>query len=167
MASRLRLPILVGLIAYLIPTAAAAQVDYIDPAGGFTQVVTTTNAGVKTIFVSGQVGRGDTLRAHVESAFAGVVRRLEQAGATPADVVKIRIFVKDFEPEQYDVISEVRLATFPDADHWPASTMIGVRALAAEELRAEIEAIAVVAESGPSWRSSASRRRTASAGRWP
>ena len=148
MARRLRLSILVGLIACAIPTATAAHVDYIDPAGGFTQVVTTTHSGVKTIFVSGQVGRGDTLRAHVESAFAGVVRRLEQAGATPADVVKIRIFVKDFEPEQYGVISEVRLATFPDADHWPASTMIGVRALAAETLRVEIEAIAVVAEPG-------------------
>ncbi len=148
MARRLRLSILVGLIACAIPAAAAAQVDYIDPAGGFTQVVTTTHAGVKTIFVSGQVGRGDTLKAHVESAFAGVVRRLEQAGATPADVVKIRIFVKDFEPEQYGEISDVRLATFPDADHWPASTMIGVRALAAEDLRVEIEAIAVVAEPG-------------------
>ena len=111
-------------------------------------MVATTNAGVKTIFVSGQVGRGDTLREHVESAFAGVVRRLEQAGATPADVVKIRIFVKDFEPAQYPTIAEVRLATFPEEDQWPASTMIGVRALAAEPLRVEIEAIAVVAEPG-------------------
>ena len=100
MARRLSLSILAGLVAWTMPLAAAAQVEYIDPAGGFTQVVTTTSAGVKTIFVSGQVGQGDTLREHVESAFAGVVRRLEQAGATPADVVKIRIFVKDFEPAQ-------------------------------------------------------------------
>ena len=139
--------LVVGLIACLIPGIAAAQVEYIDPAGGFTQVVTTTHDGVKTIFVSGQVGRGETLRAHVESAFAGVVRRLEQAGATPEDVVKIRIFVKDFEPDQYGVVSEIRLATFPEG-HWPASTMIGVRALAADALRVEIEAIAVVAEPG-------------------
>ena len=142
------LSILLTPIACLVPLAAAGQVDYIDPAGGFTQVVTTTNAGVKTIFVSGQVGRGDTLREHVESAFAGVVRRLEQAGAAPADVVKIRIFVKDFLPEQYPVISEVRLATFPTEDQWPASTMIGVRELFAETLRIEIEAIAVVGEPG-------------------
>ncbi len=148
MPRRLPLSILVALISCAMPLAAAAQVEYIDPAGGFTQVVTTTNAGVKTIFVSGQVGQGDTLREHVESAFAGVVRRLEQAGATPADVVKIRIFVKDFLPEQYPVISEVRLATFPEEDQWPASTMIGVRELFAEPLRVEIEAIAVVAEPG-------------------
>ena len=140
--------LLVALLAFAMPLVATAQVEYIDPAGGFTQVVTTTNAGVKTIFVSGQVGRGDTLREHVESAFAGVVRRLEQAGATPADVVKIRIFVKDFEPAQYLTIADVRLATFPEEDQWPASTMIGVRALFAEPLRVEIEAIAVVAEPG-------------------
>ncbi len=148
MARRLPLSPLVGLLACSLPCTAAAQIEYIDPAGGFTQVVTTTNAGVKTIFVSGQVGRGDTLREHVESAFAGVVRRLGQAGATPADVVKIRIFVKDFEPAQYPVIAEARLAAFPEEDHWPASTMIGVRALAAEPLRVEIEAIAVTAEPG-------------------
>ena len=148
MPRRLPLLILVGLIAWVMPLAAGAQVEYIDPAGGFTQVVTTTNAGVKTIFVSGQVGQGDTLREHVESAFARVVRRLDQAGATPADVVKIRIFVKDFEPAQYPTIAEARLANFPTEDQWPASTMIGVQALAAESLRVEIEAIAVVAEPG-------------------
>ncbi len=147
MAYRNGLPLAVGLLALLVPGVAAAQVDYIDPAGGFTQVVTTTHDGVKTIFVSGQVGQGDTLREHVESAFAGVVRRLEQAGATPEDVVKVRIFVKDFEPEQYPVVAEVRLATFPEG-HWPTSTMIGVRELFAETLRVEIEAIAVVAEAG-------------------
>ena len=147
MAYRNRLPLVAGLLACLMPGVAAAQVDYIDPMGGFTQVVTTTHEGVKTIFVSGQVGRGDTLREHVESAFAGVVRRLEQAGATPEDVVKVRIFVKDFEPAQYPVVAEVRRATFPEG-HWPTSTMIGVRALFAESLRVEIEAIAVVAEPG-------------------
>ena len=147
MSYRTRFPLVAGLLAALMPGAAAAQVEYIDPMGGFTQVVTSTHDGVKTVFVSGQVGQGETLREHVESAFAGVVRRLEQAGAAPEDVVKVRIFVKDFEPAQYPLIAEVRLATFPEP-HWPASTMIGVRELFAEPLRVEIEAIAVVAEPG-------------------
>ena len=141
---------LVGLVTALSLAAvsgADGQTEYIDPSGGFTQVVTTMDRGVKTIFISGQVGRGDDLRAHVESAFQGVVRRLEQAGATVEDVVKIRIFVKDFEPDQYGVIRETRLATFPEG-HWPTSTMIGVQALASDALRVEIEAIAVVAEDG-------------------
>ena len=148
MARKMLFTGLIGLLACAMSVVATAQVEYIDRGPGFTQVVTTTNDGVKTIFVSGQVGRGDTLREHVESAFADVVRRLGQAGATPADVVKIRIFVKDFEPAQYPTVAEVRLATFPEEDQWPASTMVGVRALAAESLRVEIEAIAVVAEPG-------------------
>ena len=147
MLRRLLFTILAGALACALP-AAAAQVEYIDPGPGFTQVVTTTHDGVKTVFVSGQVGQGATLREHAESAFAGVARRLEQAGATLADVVKIRIFVKDFEPAQYATIATARLAAFPEEDQWPASTMIGVRALAAEGLRVEIEAIAVAGEAG-------------------
>ena len=140
----------VFIIAVLVVRLSAdtmAQVEYIDPAGGFTQVVTTTDRGVKTIFVSGQVGQGENFQEHVESAFQGVVRRLEQAGASVEDVVKIRIFVKDFEPDQYGTIADVRLATFPEG-HWPASTMIGVGALFRDSLRVEIEAIAVVAAPG-------------------
>ena len=138
---------LAGLIACLVPGAARAQVEYIDPAGGFTQVVTTTDRGVKTILVSGQVGQGETLAEHAESALAGVVRRLAQAGAGPEDVVKVRIFVKDFTPDQYPVIAAARSAVFPEG-HWPASTMVGVRELFIDTLRVEIEATAVVAEAG-------------------
>ena len=64
--------------------------ESIDPAGVFTQVVTVADHGVKTIYVSRQVGDGEDLAAHVESAFQGVVRRLESAGASASDVVKIR-----------------------------------------------------------------------------
>ncbi len=138
---------LAGLIACLVPGAARAQVEYIDPAGGFTQVVTTTDRGVKTILVSGQVGQGETLAEHAESALEGVVRRLAQAGAGPEDVVKIRIFVKDFTPDQYPVIAAARSTVFPEG-HWPASTMVGVRELFIDTLRVEIEATAVVAEAG-------------------
>ena len=139
--------IAVGAMASASPGTASAQVEHIDIAPGFTQVVTSTDRGVKTIHVSGQVGQGDDLKAHADSAFQGVVRRLGQAGATTEDVVKVRIFVKDFEPDQYGVIAASRLATFPEG-HWPASTMVGVRELFAPSLRVEIEVTAVVAEPG-------------------
>ena len=138
----------IGLLACVLSANTTAQVEYIDRVDlGFTQVVTTTDRGVKTIFVSGQVGRGQDLQAHVESAFQGVVRRLEQAAASVEDVVKIRIFVKDFEPGQYGIVARARRAIFPEG-HWPASTMIGVRALFRDSYRVEIEAVAVVAEPG-------------------
>ena len=119
--------------------------EFIDPAGGFTQVVTVSDHGVKTIYVSGQVGRGDDFAAHVETAFQGVVRRLESAGASATDVVKIRIFVSDFDPAEYSIIREARLRTFNE-DSWPTSTMVGVQSLFTEELRVEIEAVAVIAD---------------------
>ena len=114
--------------------------EFIDPAGVFTQVVTVSDHGVKTIYVSGQVGRGEDLAGHVETAFRSVVRRLESAGASTSDVVKIRIFVKDFDPADYSIISEARLRTFSDEGSWPASTMVGIEELFLEQFRVEIEA---------------------------
>ncbi len=119
--------------------------QFIDPSGGFTQVVSTSDHGVKTIYVSGQVGSGEDFKAHVESAFSAVVSRLESAGASVDDVVKIRIFVADFDPAQYAIIRETRLRTFNE-DAWPTSTMVGVESLFAAEMRIEIEAVAVIAD---------------------
>ncbi len=139
----------VALGALLLAAPAQAQVErqFINPAGGFTQVVTSADRGVTTIHVSGQVGTGSTLQEHAESAFAGVASQLAAAGATMRDVVKIRIYVTDFDPAEYGVISAARLAAFPE-DAWPVSTMLGVNALAAEQFRVEIEATAVVADPG-------------------
>ena len=126
---------------------AQNECEFINPAGGYTQVVTVEDRGVKTVYVSGQVGSGEELRAHAESAFAGVAEQLAAAGASMREVVKIRIYVTDFDPADYGIIADARLAAFPE-DAWPVSTMLGVNALAREDFRVEIEATAVVAEPG-------------------
>ena len=141
---------LVGLVTALSLAAvsgADGQTGVYRPSGGFTQVVTTMDRGVKTIFISGQVGRGDDLRAHVESAFQGVVRRLEQAGATVEDVVKDPDLRKGLRAGPVRCHPRDPSRDVPRG-HWPTSTMIGVQALASDALRVEIEAIAVVAEDG-------------------
>ena len=121
----------------------ALQREFIDPAGGFTQVVTVKDRGVKTVYVSGQVGRGEDFRGHMETAFQGIASRLESAGASVDDVVKIRVYATDFLPPEYPHIREVRLQTFNEG-HWPTSTMLGIQSLFRESLRAEVEAVAVV-----------------------
>jgi len=136
-----------ALAAATLGSAAAQQVERIEPVGAYTQVVTTTDRGVKTVFVSGQVGEGDDFAAHVESAFTRVIGRLEQAGASVDDVVKIRAFVVDLTPELYRTVADVRRGTFPEGS-WPASTVAGVQALARDGFRVEVEAVAVVAEPG-------------------
>ncbi|MEE2613220.1 MAG: RidA family protein [Acidobacteriota bacterium] len=150
MTARTFLASVLGLAAFAVgATPAAAQIEkkFINPAGGYTHVVTVKDRGVKTVYVSGQVGSGADLQAHAESAFQGVADQLEVAGASMRDVVKIRIYVTEFDPEQYSLISAARLAAFPE-DAWPVSTMLGINALAREGLRVEIEATAVLADPG-------------------
>ncbi len=139
--------VVLALLLSPAPTVAQVEKAFINPAGGYTQVVTVEDRGVKTVYVSGQVGRGADLQAHAESAFRGVAEQLAAAGASMRDVVKIRIYVTDFDPADYGVISAARRAAFPE-DAWPVSTMLGVNALAREEFRVEIEATAVVAAPG-------------------
>ena len=136
-----------GVAIGLVSVPAAQTIEHIDPAGGFTHVVTVSDRGVKTIYVSGQVGRGDDYRTQVESAFSSIVRRLQQAGATVNDVVKMRAFVKNLTPDLYGPLAEVRLQTFPEGA-WPASTVAGVEALALDSFLVEVEVVAVVAEDG-------------------
>ena len=127
---------------------------FINPPGiskprGYTHVVSAQ--GGTTIYVSGQVafdvdgnmvGKGD-LRAQAEKATENLVAALKAAGATPADVVKANTYVVNFKQEELRIVRDVRARVFP-ADNPPASTLVGVQALAVEGLLIEMEAIAVV-----------------------
>jgi enamine deaminase RidA (YjgF/YER057c/UK114 family) len=116
---------------------------------GYTHAVAID--GGRLVFIAGQVafdnegnlvGKGD-LRAQTEKALDNLVAALAAAGATPADVVKVNTYVVNYRPAHYPVIREARARIF-DGQSPPASTLIGVQALAVEELLIEIEAIAVV-----------------------
>jgi enamine deaminase RidA (YjgF/YER057c/UK114 family) len=116
---------------------------------GYTHAVAVE--GGRTIFIAGQVafdyqgnlvGKGD-LRAQAEKALENLVAALAAAGATPADVVKMNTYVVNYQPANLPVIRETRSRIFP-GDKPPASTLIGVQALAMDGLLIEIEAIAVL-----------------------
>jgi len=118
---------------------------------GYTHVVTTT--GGKMVFIAGQVawdvkgeivGKGD-LRAQATQAYANLQAALAAAGATTADVVKLNTYVVNFKSADLPVIREVRGQFFPQ-ENLPASTLVGVQALALDGLLIEIEAIAMVKE---------------------
>jgi enamine deaminase RidA (YjgF/YER057c/UK114 family) len=115
---------------------------------GYSYVVTATG---KMVFVAGQIaldkdgniaGKGD-LRAQTLKVLENVKACLTAAGATFADVVKLNTYVVDLEPEDLPIIREVRSGFLP-AENPPASTMVGVTALAIEGLLIEIEAVAVI-----------------------
>jgi enamine deaminase RidA (YjgF/YER057c/UK114 family) len=68
---------------------------------------------------------------------------LAAAGATLSDVVKQNTYIVNLNAEALPVIREVRGQYFP-AENPPASTLVGVTALAFADLLIEVEVIAVV-----------------------
>src|SRR5438309_62902 len=79
----------------------------------FSQVVVVRAGATRTIYVSGQVsvdasnnvvGDGD-LGQQTEVALENLRKALTAAGATPAAVVRLGIYVKDYKREQAAVIS--------------------------------------------------------------
>ncbi len=114
---------------------------------GFTQVVTVAAgeaAGLKTIYISGQVGDGDGMATQSLVAFKRLRKQLAAAGATPADVVKINTFIVDLKAEDMAGYAEGMAQVFGDLENQPASTVVGVTALVMPQFRIEVEAVAVV-----------------------
>jgi enamine deaminase RidA (YjgF/YER057c/UK114 family) len=118
-------------------------------AHGFPQAVAV--AAGTTLYVSGQVawdadrrviGGGD-LAAQARAAFGNVLRVVEDAGGTPSAVVAVRIYIVQYRPEHADAVGGAFRACF-EADTAPATTWIGVTALAHPDLLIEVEAVAVL-----------------------
>ena len=115
----------------------------------FSQVVAAT--GTRTIYTAGQVsidergelvGAGD-LAVQTEQVMRNVGLALAAAGADFADVVKITTYVVNYKPEHRAVIGKARAPFFAKGAP-PASTLVGVSALALPEWLVEIEAVAVI-----------------------
>jgi|SRR5690606_7319251 len=123
--------------------AQTIEKEYINPGPGYTQVVSTTANGVKTIYVSGQVGEGKNLEEQTRSALLNVKKQLEQAGASFADVVKMNWYIVKYEENDLDIFRGVRKEIMGETN-MPASTLVGVYSLFRKEYLIEIEAIAVV-----------------------
>lgn len=115
----------------------------------FTQVV--VSEGRRLVHCAGQtawdenlniVGAGD-LAQQAEHAFENLRRALAAAGAGPQHVARLRLYVVRYDPSQVEVVTAaVRKFFAPHAP--PASTLIGVQALALPEFLIEIEATAVL-----------------------
>ena len=115
----------------------------------FSQVVVAS--GTRTIYVAGQVsidehgalaGAGD-LAAQTTQVMRNVGLALAAAGANFSDVVKITTYVVNYRPEHRAVIGKARAPFFANGVP-PASTLVGVSALALPEWLIEIEAVAVL-----------------------
>lgn len=130
------------------------KVTRIDPGGlarsrSYSQAVSVEGAR-KIIFVSGQVARDadgalvgqGNLRLQAAKAYENLGVALEDAGASPADLVKITTFVVGWRPEHLAIIHEARQSVL-GLEVLPASSLIGVESLVDTSLLIEVEGIAV------------------------
>jgi enamine deaminase RidA (YjgF/YER057c/UK114 family) len=116
---------------------------------GFSQAVLAS--GRQTLYMSGQTAwdadeqivGGRDLGAQARQAFTNVRRVVEAAGGTLDDVVSLRIYVVDYQPEHAGVIGPALRECFPGPTK-PASTWLGVSSLARPEFLIEVEAVAVL-----------------------
>lgn len=118
-----------------------------DWSGMFSQIVLTEQDGLKFVHISGQVGVDETktlvadgsLKAQTRQALANLKMALESVGANMGDVVKLVIYVVDYQYDHAAIIRDELRAVFPP-EQLPALSLIGVMALADEQFLIEIDA---------------------------
>ncbi|TWH99080.1 enamine deaminase RidA (YjgF/YER057c/UK114 family) [Flavobacterium tiangeerense] len=120
------------------------QKEYIDPSAGFSQTVLVKTGDFKTLYISGQIGIGDTLEAQVIATFQNLEQQLHKCNATFKDVVKMNTYIVNFNPEtDLPIFRKIR-NEFLGNENYPASTLVGVSVLGNKDWLIEIEAIAVI-----------------------
>jgi|SRR5215472_8478918 len=129
---------------YLNPTSLFPSLPH-----GFSQIVVAS--GRKMVFISGQTAwdarknivGGDNLLEQARQALRNLDAAIEASGGSLKDVVALRIYVVNHQAESANAMGSA-LTEFFSPQNPPASTWIGVSALAVPEFLIEIEATAVL-----------------------
>ncbi len=138
----------------MIATLFFLSAQFINPPaihkpGGYTHAVKTT--GCQIVFVSGQValdaqgqvvGPGDFAR-QAEQVFRNLEEVLRASGGSFRDVVKMNSYIVGHNAERLKQFRAARTKFMP-AENPPASTLVGVEALARPDFLLEVEVIACV-----------------------
>ena len=131
------------------------KIDRLNPDGLvkmpiYTQAVRVTDASL--IYAAGQVawdengnviGVGD-LGIQTRQAAQNITKILESVDADWSNVIKMTLFVAQYNAERDRPVLIAAMQDFLDMDHLPANTLIGVQSLAREELLIEIEVVIAV-----------------------
>ena len=130
---------------YLTPATLPDWSDY------FSQVTVIEKNGLKFIYLAGQVGvdrqknlvGNGELRGQLKQTFSNLQAALESVDATMTDIVKMNIYVVNYQPSDAEAIGEIIQKHFR-MGQLPAMSLIGVQALAEERFLVEVDAEAVV-----------------------
>jgi len=126
------------------PPSVFRTLDY-----GFSQAVAAS--GRRTLYVSGQTAwdankqliGGLDLRAQARQALSNLRSVVEASGGTLRDVVSLPIYVVGYEPNKAEDVGAA-FREFFSGDATPASSWVGVTALAEPSFLIEIEVVAVL-----------------------
>lgn len=99
-------------------------------------------AGTVAVNADGQPHAPGDAGAQASRCLEIIAQALDKAGSHISHVVRTRVFVTDMRPETQRAVGEAHRQVF--ADFPPASSMIGVAALAGPDFIVEIEADAVI-----------------------
>jgi len=116
---------------------------------GFSQIVVAS--GKRMVFISGQTAwderkgivGGDSVLEQARQAFRNLAKAMEAVRGTLKDIVALRIYIVDYQAECGTAVGIALREVFA-SENPPASTWIGVSALADPEFLIEIEATAVL-----------------------
>lgn len=97
----------------------------------------------KLVYISGQTVKQGDLYEQTSQILKNITEALKEEGAQPSDIIKIGIFVKDYDKSKWPIIKSCLSQVF-DVTKWPASTLLGVQNLCEPEYLIEIEAMAVI-----------------------
>lgn len=137
----------------LLPAATAnyAQIqskkitkEYIDPITALTNVISVEHENFKTIYIAGQVGTGNTKEKQLETAYKSIEKRLAQANASFSDLVEMKIYIVDYEPDKdLKMFFRVRKKLYGDMK-MPPNVFIGISSLYSKEKKIELSGTAIV-----------------------
>jgi enamine deaminase RidA (YjgF/YER057c/UK114 family) len=121
------------------------------PAERFSYAQAVVTEGSRQVHCAGQtswdidgkvIGEGD-LAKQCEVAFGNLKIALEAAGASVSDIVRCRMYVVDYSPDQLEIVGKA-MQDFFDPDNLPAATLLGVQSLALPGFLVEIDATAIL-----------------------
>ncbi len=116
---------------------------------GFTQVVVSPENGMA--YLSGQTAwdsnqkmtGGSDFSSQLRATLKNIERAVEAIDRSLADVVRVRVYIVDHSPTNLPIFGRAMTEFFGE-DSLPASTLVGVAALALPEFLVEIEADVVL-----------------------
>ncbi len=125
---------------------------FIDRTPGYSKSVSVSANGITTIYISGLTGEGKTFEEQTRNAFKHIEEELEASYTNFNHIVKMNTYIVNLNKEEVDSFRAIRKEFFGikdpanEKDGMPASTIIGISALAEKDKLIEIEAVVVLDE---------------------